>query len=1005
MFSFIWKYSKRDQLLLLLLTAFLFPLLYLTLELPKRIINDAIGAGQSTVNVLGVEMSQVGFLVLLCFAFLASVLAHGLTKMRINTMKGILAERMLRRFRYTLISRILRFPQPYLQRTSQGELVSMVTAEAEPMGGMMGDAISQPVLQAGQMLTILGFLFAQSVWFGLASVALIPLQAWIIPRLQRQINRHNKERIREVRALAGEIGESAQGAATLRTHGGWRYRQAVITHRLGTLFDIRLVIYTKKFFMKFLNNFISQLTPFVFFLAGGYLVIQGNVSIGALVAALSAYKDLSAPWKELLTYYNQVQELSQRWELITERFAPAGMVDESLFEGEPEEIPHLRGDIELRDVSVRDSDGTTVLDDIDVTLQGGGMIAVTSPDEEDRHTLTALLTRELMPSSGKLVIAGHDLGTLHQRVIAARIGVAERRPYVFDGTLGENAMMALRAVPHGTAGIPEGEETDAAHRIHESERSGNSADPIYASWLSPAAAGLNDTEELLDWWLALMDAAGSGNELYSRGLDQCFSPDDHPELAKELVSLRPKVAEALREAGLDNCYHPFDPDRYNPALPVADNLFFATRRCNGAEQDLTAASGLLAVLRDTGLAPGMLKLSQEVIDMLNQTFGTDGTDHPLFQRLGLDPDTYRQSVDLVKKSRDSGLDALSDEEQALILSLPLEISAEQIGPAFTDEMKDLILELRQSRDGRLDPPMSEIFAPLSEDRFAEGLSVLENAVFGKLSSASSARTGQLREVVAGVLAEAGLRRQVAELLYAIHTGMGGAALPSVFAVPLALTRAAIKRPDILILDGLLSGHDTEARVSVCERLRELLPDTTLIVMEETLDVGGTFDQHIELEHGRIRDGEGVAEGEEDNAAAADLARKMRALSGTELFSGLPRKQVRLLAFGAKWFEAEEGDVIFRKGDAGTDGAYLILEGEAGIYLPVEDGPDKLITTAGPGKLVGELALIRKVPRALDMRAHTPLRALRLGESEFLAVVENDAATAYKILQVVAGYLG
>ena len=43
LFSFIWKYSKRDQLILLMVTLTLFPLLYLTLELPKRIINDAIG--------------------------------------------------------------------------------------------------------------------------------------------------------------------------------------------------------------------------------------------------------------------------------------------------------------------------------------------------------------------------------------------------------------------------------------------------------------------------------------------------------------------------------------------------------------------------------------------------------------------------------------------------------------------------------------------------------------------------------------------------------------------------------------------------------------------------------------------------------------------------------------------------------------------------------------------------------------------------------------------------
>jgi CRP-like cAMP-binding protein len=83
---------------------------------------------------------------------------------------------------------------------------------------------------------------------------------------------------------------------------------------------------------------------------------------------------------------------------------------------------------------------------------------------------------------------------------------------------------------------------------------------------------------------------------------------------------------------------------------------------------------------------------------------------------------------------------------------------------------------------------------------------------------------------------------------------------------------------------------------------------------------------------------------------------------------------------------------------------MIIEGDAGLYLPIEGQEPKHIATVGSGKLVGELGLIRRVPRALSMRADTDLVCLRIGEEEFLAVVENDAATAFKLLQVVAGYV-
>ncbi|MEX0316507.1 MAG: ABC transporter transmembrane domain-containing protein [Ruegeria sp.] len=983
-------------MILLAVTSTLFPLLYLTLELPKRIINDAIGAADPTIEVLGYTVDQIAFLAILCVGFLLAVLAHGLMKMRINTMKGVLSERMLRRLRYQLISRILRFPQPYFERVSQGELVSMVTAESEPMGGLMGDAISQPVLQAGQMLTILSFLFLQSVWFGLAAVALIPLQAWLIPKLQRQINLLNKTRIQEVRVLAAQIGESAAGASTLRGHGGWRYRRAMVSYQLGRLFAIRFEIYQKKFFMKFLNNFISQLTPFLFYSVGGFLVLQGQVSLGALVAALAAYKDLSSPWKELLAYYNQTQDMSLRWEVVVERFAPPGMVDEALFEGEPKERPRLNGDIVLDHVSVRDADGNLVLDDLDATLPGGRVIGISAPSEEDRQAVAQLLTREVPPSAGKVTLDGQDLSGLHQAVVASRIGHASSRPVMFQGTFGDNVMMPMRPRPQG------GPLDEAFHG--ETVRAGNSADPYRADWLDPALAGFDDDAALRQWWLRLIEGMGSGGALFRRGADQVFDPVEHPELAAKLVELRPAVQQAVREAGLEQQAYIFDADDYNPALPVAENLLFATP-CVPVTQELLAEQTVfLGQLRELGLDETLVSLTQDVIDMLRQIFGLDGTGHPLFRKLGLEVKTYEAAVDLVEKTRSDGAAALNDTELANLLAVPFRISADQIGPAFSDELKTRILELRHSHSAKLLESLHDVFVPLDPESFAPGLTVLENALFGKVSQVGGARTDELRKLVVGVLAGNGAKPLVVGLIYDVPVALGGQNLPAVFAEPLAFTRATIKKPDVLILDSALASYDMETQVSVYKNLRELLPETTVIYLNDQFETPEAFDLHIEIRQGRIVSEEGPAEVEEDSAASADLARKLRALEQTPLFSGLDRRQLRLLAFGARWFDAAAGDVVFLKDDEPKDGAYMILEGEAGLYLPKEGEADQLITRVGAGTLVGELGLIRKEPRALSMVAETDLTCLRIGEEEFLAVVENDAATAFKLLQVVAGYV-
>ena len=424
-FQFIWKYSKRNQLTLTAITLLTFPILYASLELPKRIINDAIGGTGEDVFLLSMKLSQTQFLMLLCVGFLLSVLANGLLKMHLNTMKGVLSERLLRRFRFQLVARMLKFPRSYFRTTSQGELVSMVTSEAEPMGSFMGNMLSQPVFQAGQMLTILVFLFAQSFWFGVASIALIPLQAWIIPKLQRQINVLNKERIKEVRKFAADIAETAAGVSDIRMNGGTRHRLSLFSNRLGNLFSIRFKIYQKKFFMKFLNNFINQLTPFFFYSVGGYLAIKGEVTVGALIAALAAYKDLSSPWKELLAYYNQTQDMALRWELVTERFAPKNLVKDTLFDGELDTFTSLSRGIDL----VHEKDGHLILEDIRLPIPKGAFADI--------------LTREVTLQKGTVKIAGHEVNNLHQKVVSNRIGYASSKPYI----LGENLFMPFNYDP------------------------------------------------------------------------------------------------------------------------------------------------------------------------------------------------------------------------------------------------------------------------------------------------------------------------------------------------------------------------------------------------------------------------------------------------------------------------------------------------------------------------------------------------------------------------------
>jgi len=1000
LFAFVWKFSRAQQIVLLALTVMTFPVLYATLELPKMIINDAIGGPEGGIAVFGMQVGRIGYLMLLCGAFLVTVVVWGLIKMRLNTMKGIMAERLLRRFRYQLISRVLRFPLPHFRRTSQGEMVSIVTSEAEPLGGIMGDALAQPVFQGGQMLTILGFLFVQNIWLGLTAIALIPLQAWLIPRLQRQVNLLNKERVQEVRRFSERIGETVAGVEEIRANGIAAYTLAHFTQGLGRLFDIRYRIYQKKYFMKFVNNLITQLTPFFFFSIGGYLVIQGELTLGALVAALAAYKDLSAPWKELLAYYNQTQDMSLRYETIIEQFDPPGLLDAALIEGRPDSYPHLDGPIVFENVTVREPDGGTILDDLSFTIPAGAMVAIQAANASERRALAQVLTRSIVPTGGRVTVGGRDLNTLHQGVIAARVGMVGEKTYLFKGRLEENIRLGLRTAPCRVM-----TEDPAIRALRdEAERTGNSPDSVDVPWLSLQAAGFENEDEISAWWQQIAETLGSDGFLFQRGLATAFDPARHPRLAERLVALRPEAQRRMTAAGLDRVVHPFDIDRFNPGQAIGGNILYAVARHNLTPDGLARDPEFESFLTEAGLRAEALQLGADLLSVIAVTFGHVGGEHPLLRRLGIETEVFDWLARIDERRKAGGIKGLCDFDSRLLAALPFCFSAEQVGEAVTEDLRDTIITARRGQPVGLTGWGKRMFSPIAPDAFIEGITVLENLAYGKIARNAGADADRLRDVIGDMLEEEGLRGDVAALIGDMTTTAGGTNLPPAVHERIAFTRAAMRRPDILVLEHALTSFEPKDRLRMRGGVRALLPKAAIVHIEPRVERPEDFDLVMELADGTLVDaGIDPVEGDMTMPGQSDLARKIRAFGRVPLFNGLARSQLRLLAFASQWFEAKTGDYVFRENEQ-ADAAYLIIGGRGELVWDDVDtlGFDERFVESG--RLIGDLSVIRGHRRTMGLVVREDMTGLRIGSRELMEVIESDPEMAVNLLKTVSGYL-
>jgi len=306
-FRYILMHTRRNQFLLLGVSLLAMPLLYATLELPKLIINEAIDSHHFPILFLGRNLTQVDYLLLLCGVYILAVAFHGALKYGINVYKGYVGERLLRRLRLMVYRRARRSDTPWMRAA----LIPVMTQEVEPVGGFASDAFVLPAFQGGTFLTVLAFILIQDPILGAAAVILLPLQLVIIPRLQRRITRLARVRVRQIRRLGTLIGDTSTSM-----YGGPAVRVLSIGKSIKKIQRIRIQLYQRKFFLKSLNNFIAHMTPFFFYSLGGYLVIQGNLSLGALVAVVAAYKDFSTPLRELFTYYQTTEDVRVRYEEI-----------------------------------------------------------------------------------------------------------------------------------------------------------------------------------------------------------------------------------------------------------------------------------------------------------------------------------------------------------------------------------------------------------------------------------------------------------------------------------------------------------------------------------------------------------------------------------------------------------------------------------------------------------------------------------------------------------------
>ncbi|MBI1207786.1 MAG: ABC transporter ATP-binding protein [Azospirillum sp.] len=862
-YKFILRHSLRQQFVLLAITLASFPFLYLSLDLPKRIVNQAIGGKNVPTELYGFPVDQVSFLMVLSAAFLALVFVNGGFKYHINTLKGRLGERMLRRLRYELYARVLRFPLPRFKKLSAGEIIPMITAEVEPLGGFIGDAIAQPIFQGGTLVVYIAFIFVQDPVLGAAAVSLYPFQGWLIPRLQRHVNQLGKRRVRAMRQIADRIGETVAGVQEIHNHDASAVHLADIADRYGDIYDIRFEIYQRKFFIKFLNNFINQLTPFFFYSIGGYLVIKGELSFGSLVAVLAAYKDLAAPWKELLDYYQQKEDIRIKYEQVIEQFQPPDLVDPAILHAEPAEPVRLTGTLQLNNVSLGEEGAAKILDGVSAALPLDRHVALVATGSTGRDELAQLYARLLRPSGGSIVIEGREFDQLPESVTGRQIAYVGAAPYLFYGTLRDNLFYGLRHRPLQPPRYDAAGEARRQRRVREALASANSTDDLAADWTDYRAAGCDGPASLAERTRSLLRQLDFDHDVYELGLSGTLDPRQAPETAARILEARRGLRQSLSDPALRGLVEPFDPERYNVNATVAENILFGLP----VDQRLTLGSladhpYMLSVLDKCGLTEEFIKIGRDVAAEMTEMFAGLAPGHEFFERYSFisaeDLPLYQA---LLQQADKDGLKALTPANRSRLLSLVFKlVPARHRLSHYTETRARRVLEARAAFAADLPDELKGAIEFFDPEAYTSSATILDNILFGRVAHGKErAQKKSLGVTIRSAVKNHQLLDEVVDVGLNFQVGVAGGRLSTVQRQKVGVLRALLKNPDLLVLNDPTTAFDPSTRSKLIDLVREVQKNKGLIWFVPQAAIAEKFDLVIVARSGQIIESGSFAE--------------------------------------------------------------------------------------------------------------------------------------------------
>ena len=382
-----------------------------------------------------ISTKKVAGLVPISLAMLGAYLLNNLFQAVSGWLMSGISQRALKQVRKDLFTHLQTLPLSFFDRNPAGELMSRLTNDIDAINQAVSQNVTTLLASVLSLVGILIAMFVLNAWLALASVVVVPIMLWFTEFVAHYTRRGFRDLQKSLGGLNGVMEESISGEKVVKAFR--RNESVTAAFRAANQETFRAGVYANSYALLLmpLTNVLGNFFVIVLAGLGGWLALQGLVSVGIIATFITYGQNFISPLRQLANLYNSIQAALAGAERVFQIIdTPSELPDAP----DAVSLDGVQGDVLFDHVQFGYRPDRVIIKDMTLEARPGQMFALVGPTGAGKTTIINLLTRFYEINGGSIRIDDTDLRDIRRADVRRALGLVLQDTFLFSGTVMEN---------------------------------------------------------------------------------------------------------------------------------------------------------------------------------------------------------------------------------------------------------------------------------------------------------------------------------------------------------------------------------------------------------------------------------------------------------------------------------------------------------------------------------------------------------------------------------------